>query len=105
MVSSSQINNDGNDHTAVDTSMDREQNTVLSPVQDHDNRVPESDPRDGFEASLSSEDDEDLQILSERQIGKRPQNTQEIPVDNAQHILPVTNADIAALLAALKQTT
>ncbi|MCI00293.1 hypothetical protein A2U01_0021310, partial [Trifolium medium] len=26
-------------------------------------------------------------------------------VDNAQHILPVTNADIAALLAALKQTT
>ncbi|MCI38265.1 hypothetical protein A2U01_0059493, partial [Trifolium medium] len=31
--------------------------------------------------------------------------TQEISVDNAQPIVPVTNADIAAVLAALKQTT
>ncbi|MCI87715.1 hypothetical protein A2U01_0109000, partial [Trifolium medium] len=52
----------------------------------------------------SSDDGEDLQELTERQSGKRPQETQEIPVDNAQPIVPATSAYIAAVLAALKQT-
>ncbi|MCI68350.1 hypothetical protein A2U01_0089610, partial [Trifolium medium] len=32
-----------------------------------------------------SEDGEDLQVLTERQVGKRPQERQEIPVDKCGH--------------------
>ncbi|MCI33215.1 hypothetical protein A2U01_0054432, partial [Trifolium medium] len=65
MASSSQINNDGDDHTAaIQTSPHREHNIVLSPVRSNEKQVPETDPRDGLEASLSSEDGEDLQILT-----------------------------------------
>ncbi|MCI73994.1 hypothetical protein A2U01_0095258, partial [Trifolium medium] len=78
----------------IQTSPHREHNTVLSPVRSNEKQVPETDPKDGLEASPSSEDGEDLQILTERQLGKRPHETQEISVDNAQPIVPVTNADI-----------
>ncbi|MCI82259.1 hypothetical protein A2U01_0103533, partial [Trifolium medium] len=61
MASSSQINNDGNDHAAIETSPHREHDTVLSPVQNNDKQVPENDPREGQETSLSSEDGEDVQ--------------------------------------------
>ncbi|MCI58423.1 hypothetical protein A2U01_0079678, partial [Trifolium medium] len=61
-ASSSQINNDGDDHIiAVQTSPHREHNTVLSPVGNTEKLVPETDPRDGLETSISSKDGEDLQ--------------------------------------------
>ncbi|MCI72070.1 hypothetical protein A2U01_0093333, partial [Trifolium medium] len=79
----------GDDHTAaIQISPHREHNTVLSPVRNTEKLVPETDPSDGLETSLFSEDGEDLQVLTERQTGKRPQETQEIPVDNAQPIVP-----------------
>ncbi|KAK2403502.1 hypothetical protein QL285_052932 [Trifolium repens] len=58
-----------------------EHNTVLSLVR---KPMPESDPRDGHETTLSSEEDDDMQILTARQSGKRPLNTQEIPFVSAQ---------------------
>ncbi|MCI87828.1 hypothetical protein A2U01_0109113, partial [Trifolium medium] len=62
MASSSQINNDGDNHiTAVQTSPHHEHNTVFSPVRNTEKLVPKTDPRDGLETSLSSEDGEDLQ--------------------------------------------
>ncbi|PNX66431.1 hypothetical protein L195_g055090, partial [Trifolium pratense] len=78
-----------------------EHNTILSPV--HDNattRGPESDPRDGRETSISS-DEEDVEVLTERRTGKCPQLKQEIPVDNAGQVTTLANSEIAAL----KQTT
>ncbi|MCI70224.1 hypothetical protein A2U01_0091487, partial [Trifolium medium] len=45
------------------------------------------DPRDGREASLflsTVEDRDDIQIFTGRQLEKRPQSTQEKPVDRAQ---------------------
>ncbi|KAK2416133.1 hypothetical protein QL285_038556 [Trifolium repens] len=78
-------NNDDQNNEHVDfiptTSSPERHNTVLSPVIQP---VPESDPRDGHETALSSEEDDDLQILTARKSGKRPQNTQEIPVVSAQ---------------------
>ncbi|MCI44954.1 hypothetical protein A2U01_0066193, partial [Trifolium medium] len=44
-------------------------------------------------------------VLTERPSGKRPQGTQEISVDTAQPTTSVTNADLAVVIAALKQTT
>ncbi|KAK2376303.1 hypothetical protein QL285_077105 [Trifolium repens] len=58
-----------------------EHNTVLSPVRQP---IPESDPRDGQETTVSSEEDDDVQVATARQSGKRPSNTQEIPVVSAQ---------------------
>ncbi|KAK2397452.1 hypothetical protein QL285_059022 [Trifolium repens] len=58
-----------------------EHNTVLSPVRQP---IPESDPRDGQETTVSSEEDDDVQVVTARQSGKRPSNTQEIPVVSAQ---------------------
>ncbi|MCI77147.1 hypothetical protein A2U01_0098417, partial [Trifolium medium] len=69
-----------------------------------DKVAPETDPRDGQETSWTSEDDDAL-VLTERQSGKRPQGTQEISVDTAQPTASVANADLAAVIAALKQTT
>ncbi|MCH84789.1 hypothetical protein A2U01_0005625 [Trifolium medium] len=105
MASSSQINNDGDDHIAtVQTSPHREHDTVISPVRDNEKLVPETDPRDGRETSFSSEDG-DVPVLTERQSGKHPQMTQEISVDTAQPTTSVTNTELAAVIAALKQTT
>ncbi|PNX69768.1 hypothetical protein L195_g064584, partial [Trifolium pratense] len=50
-------------------------------------------------------DEEDVEVLTERRMGKRPQPTQEIPVDTAGQVTTLANSDIAALIAALKQTT
>ncbi|KAK2437304.1 hypothetical protein QL285_022212 [Trifolium repens] len=55
--------------------------TVLNPVRQP---VPESDPRDGRFTPGSSEEDDDMQIVTDRKAGKRPQKTQEIPVISAQ---------------------
>ncbi|PNX63620.1 hypothetical protein L195_g061721, partial [Trifolium pratense] len=63
-----------------------------------------SDIRDGRETSVSSEE-EDVEVLTDRRTGKRPQPTQEILVDNAGQVTTLANSDIAALIAALKQTT
>ncbi|MCI86449.1 hypothetical protein A2U01_0107730, partial [Trifolium medium] len=61
--------------------------------------------RDGRETSLSSDEDgEGVQILRERQAGKRPQSTQEIPVDKAQPPTLITREDIADLVIALRST-
>ncbi|MCI45967.1 hypothetical protein A2U01_0067207, partial [Trifolium medium] len=63
------------------------------------------DPRDGRETSFSSDEDgEDIQILTERQLEKRPQSTQEKAVDKAQPAAPLTRSDITDLLAALMST-
>ncbi|MCI92536.1 hypothetical protein A2U01_0113832, partial [Trifolium medium] len=56
------------------------------------------------ETSLSSDDGEGVQILSERQLEKLPQSTQEIPVDRAQPLAPITREDVANLLTALRRT-
>jgi hypothetical protein len=69
-----------------------EQDTILSPVHQSDQPQPETDPRDSHEASVSSEEEDDMQILTVRQSGKRPQKTQEIPVANAQPVDHPTRA-------------
>ncbi|MCI98227.1 hypothetical protein A2U01_0119530, partial [Trifolium medium] len=50
-------------------------------------------------------EDGDVPVLTERQSGKRPQGMQEISVDTAQPTTSITNADLAAVIATLKQTT
>ncbi|MCH82066.1 hypothetical protein A2U01_0002862 [Trifolium medium] len=65
-------------HRRHPNSPHREHDIVLSPVCSNEKQVPETDPRDGLETSLSSEDGEHVQVLTERQLGKRPQETQEI---------------------------
>ncbi|MCI71701.1 hypothetical protein A2U01_0092964, partial [Trifolium medium] len=77
----------------------REENAVISPVHNTDKVTPETDPRDGQETSWTFEDG-DVPVLTERQSGKRPQGTQEILVDTAQPTTSVTNADLAAVIAA-----
>ncbi|MCI87464.1 hypothetical protein A2U01_0108747, partial [Trifolium medium] len=61
---------------------------VLSPEGNEQEQLPvdnTSDPRDGRETFFSSDEDgEGVQVLMERQKEKRPQFTQEIPVDRAQ---------------------
>ncbi|PNX63739.1 hypothetical protein L195_g061778, partial [Trifolium pratense] len=81
-------------------------NTVLSPVRDNTiaTHGPETDSRDGRETSVSS-DEEDVEALTERRTGKRPQFKQETPADNAGQPATLANSEIAALIAALKQTT
>ncbi|MCI72457.1 hypothetical protein A2U01_0093720, partial [Trifolium medium] len=55
--------------------------------------------------SLSfDEDGEGVQILTERQAGKRLQSTQEIPVDRAQPPTLITREDIADLVTAPRST-
>ncbi|MCI61303.1 hypothetical protein A2U01_0082560, partial [Trifolium medium] len=88
-------------HDAVPASPPPEHGTVLSPVDINDQTLPESDPRDGRETSFSSEEGDGVQILTERQSRKRPQNTQEIPADRTRPIVPPSNPDLATVLAAL----
>ncbi|MCI31074.1 hypothetical protein A2U01_0052285 [Trifolium medium] len=66
MASLSQQLNDGVNHDVVPASPPPENGTVLSPVDDNNQTLPESDPRDGCETSLSSEEGDDLQILTKR---------------------------------------
>ncbi|CAJ2674684.1 unnamed protein product [Trifolium pratense] len=77
----------------------------LSPalVPDHQ-ALPESDPRDGQEVSWTSEDG-DLGVLTEKQAGKRPQSEQGKSAETDLSAASVTNAELASLIAALKQTT
>ncbi|CAJ2644644.1 unnamed protein product [Trifolium pratense] len=69
-----------------------------------DAALPESDPRDGQETSWTSEDG-DLVVLTEKQAGKRPQSEQGKSAETDLSTASVTNAELAALIAALKQTT
>ncbi|CAJ2647353.1 unnamed protein product [Trifolium pratense] len=77
----------------------------LSPalIPDHQ-ALPESDPRDGQEISWTSEDG-DLVVLTEKQAGKRPQSEQGKSAETDLSAASVTNAELASLIAALKQTT
>ncbi|MCI43625.1 hypothetical protein A2U01_0064863, partial [Trifolium medium] len=82
MASSSQINRDD-----IIPSPSQEHNTVLSPVQNNDEQMPEDivgDPRDGEHASPFTEEEDEFPVLTERQSGKQPQSTQEKPVDKVQ---------------------
>ncbi|CAJ2663183.1 unnamed protein product [Trifolium pratense] len=109
MASSSQpLNTDTGDDNVlnVPSSPPPQHNTVLSPVRDNTtaSHGPETDSRDGRETSLSS-DEEDVEILTDRQMGKRPQLKQEAPANNAEQPAVLANSEVAALIAALKQTT
>ncbi|KAK2407999.1 L-type lectin-domain containing receptor kinase IX.1 [Trifolium repens] len=95
------INNDDQTNDHVDfvptrTSPER-YNTVLSPVRQPN---PESDPRDGQFTPVSSGEDDNMQIITERQAGKRPQITQEIPVVSARPADQQT--DLQRILALLE---
>ncbi|MCI21316.1 hypothetical protein A2U01_0042482, partial [Trifolium medium] len=98
MASSSQQLNNGVNHDAIPTSPPPEHGTVPSPVDNNDQTLQESDPRDGRETSISSEEGDGVQILTECQSGKCPQNTQKIPVDRARPIVPPSNPDLATVL-------
>ncbi|MCI48247.1 hypothetical protein A2U01_0069490, partial [Trifolium medium] len=87
MASASHNHGDG-DRDTIPRSPPREYDPVLTPVGNDQDQIPvdnTGDPRDGREISLSSDDDgEGVQVLTACQAEKRPQSTQEIPVDRAQ---------------------
>ncbi|PNX74487.1 hypothetical protein L195_g030408, partial [Trifolium pratense] len=66
--------------------------------------LPGTDFRDGHNLSWASEDG-DLVVLTEKQSRKHPQSVQGKPADTDLSASSVTNADLAVLIAALKQTT
>ncbi|CAJ2662458.1 unnamed protein product [Trifolium pratense] len=105
--SSQQLNTDTGDENVLNVppSPPPQHNTVLSPVRDDTTvaRGPEADSRDGRETSLSS-DEEDVEVLTDRRMGKRPQFKQETPANNAGQRATLANSEITALIAALKQT-
>ncbi|CAJ2662240.1 unnamed protein product [Trifolium pratense] len=98
MASSSHFNNDVED--AAPPSSPRLSPALITDLQ----ALPESDPRDGQETSWTSEDG-DLVVLTEKQAGKRPQSEQGKSAETDLSTASVTNAELAALIAALKQTT
>ncbi|CAJ2668337.1 unnamed protein product [Trifolium pratense] len=98
MASSSHFNNDVED--AAPPSSPRLSPVLITDLQ----ALPESDPRDGQETSWTSEDG-DLVVLTEKQAGKRPQSEQGKSAETDLSTASVTNAELAALIAALKQTT
>ncbi|CAJ2673127.1 unnamed protein product [Trifolium pratense] len=98
MASSSHFNNDVED--AAPPSSPRLSPALITDLQ----ALPESDPRDGQATSWTSEDG-DLVVLTERQAGKRPQSEQGKSAETDLSAASVTNAELAALIAALKQTT
>ncbi|CAJ2667015.1 unnamed protein product [Trifolium pratense] len=98
MASSSHFNNDVED--AAPPSSPRLSPALITDLQ----ALPESDPRDGQATSWTSEDG-DLVVLTEKQAGKRPQSEQGKSAETDLSAASVTNAELAALIAALKQTT
>ncbi|CAJ2656849.1 unnamed protein product [Trifolium pratense] len=98
MASSSHFNNDVED--AAPPSSPRLSPALITDLQ----ALPESDPRDGQETSWTSEDG-DLVVLTEKQAGKRPQSEQGKSAETDLSAASVTNAELATLIAALKQTT
>ncbi|MCI75249.1 hypothetical protein A2U01_0096517, partial [Trifolium medium] len=66
----------------------REYEPILTPVGNNQEQIPvdiTGDPIDGRETSISSDEDgEGVQVLTAHQAEKRPQSTQETPVDRAQ---------------------
>ncbi|CAJ2636298.1 unnamed protein product [Trifolium pratense] len=98
MASSSHFNNDVED--AAPPSSPRLSPALITDLQ----ALPESDPRDGQATSWTSEDG-DLVVLTEKQAGKRSQSEQGKSAETDLSAASVTNAELAALIAALKQTT
>ncbi|CAJ2647628.1 unnamed protein product [Trifolium pratense] len=98
MASSSHFNNDVED--AAPPSSPRLSPVLITDLQ----ALPESDPRDGQETSWTSEDG-DLVVLTEKQAGKPPQSEQGKSAETDLSAASVTNAELATLIAALKQTT
>ncbi|CAJ2653881.1 unnamed protein product [Trifolium pratense] len=98
MASSSHFNNDAED--AAPPSSPRLSPALITDLQ----ALPESDPRDGHATSWTSEDG-DLVVLTEKQAGKRTQSEQGKSAETDLSTALVTNAELAALIAALKQTT
>ncbi|CAJ2644754.1 unnamed protein product [Trifolium pratense] len=98
MSSASHFSNDVED--AAPPSSPRLPPVLITDLQ----ALPESDPRDGQETSWTSEDG-DLVVLTEKQAGKRPQSEQGRSAETDLSTASVTNAELAALIAALKQTT
>ncbi|CAJ2651997.1 unnamed protein product [Trifolium pratense] len=98
MASSSHFNNDVED--AAPPSSPRLSPALITDFQ----ALPESDPRDGQATSWTSEDG-DLVVLTEKQAGKRLQSEQGKSAETDLSAASVTNAELAALIAALKQTT
>ncbi|CAJ2667150.1 unnamed protein product [Trifolium pratense] len=98
MASSSHFNNDVED--ATPPSSPRLPPALITDLQ----ALPESDPRDGQATSWTSEDG-DLVVLTEKQAGKRTQSEQGKSAETDLSAASVTNAELAALIAALKQTT
>ncbi|CAJ2632149.1 unnamed protein product [Trifolium pratense] len=98
MASSSHFNNDAED--AAPPSSPRLSPALITDLQ----ALPESDPRDGQATSWTSEDG-DLVVLTEKQAGKRSQSEQGKSAETDLSAASVTNAELAALIAALKQTT
>ncbi|CAJ2676946.1 unnamed protein product [Trifolium pratense] len=98
MASASHFSNDVED--AAPPSSPRLPPVLITDLQ----ALPESDPRDGQETSWTSEDG-DLVVLTEKQAGKRPQSEQGRSAETDLSTASVTNAELAALIAALKQTT
>ncbi|CAJ2646545.1 unnamed protein product [Trifolium pratense] len=98
MASSSHFNNDVED--AAPPPSPRLSPALITDLQ----ALPESDPRDGQETSWTSEDG-DLVVLTEKQAGKRPQSEQGKSAETDLSAASVTNAELATLIAALKQTT
>ncbi|MCI14536.1 hypothetical protein A2U01_0035667 [Trifolium medium] len=107
-MASASHNRIDDDQDTVPPSPPREHDIVISPVINNQEQLPmdnTGDPRDGREASLSTDEDgDDVQIFTERQLEKRPQSTQEKPVDRAHPTAPLTRSDITDLLAALRST-
>ncbi|CAJ2636800.1 unnamed protein product [Trifolium pratense] len=98
MASSSHFNNDVED--AAPPPSPRLSPALITDLQ----ALPESDSRDGQETSWTSEDG-DLVVLTKKQAGKRPQPEQGKSAETDLSAASVTNAELAALIAALKQTT
>ncbi|MCI65857.1 hypothetical protein A2U01_0087115, partial [Trifolium medium] len=84
-------NHSDGDHDTVPPSPPREHDTVFFSAINNQEQL----AVDNTETSLSSDEDgEDVPILTERQLEKRPQSTQEILVDRAQPPALITREDI-----------
>ncbi|MCI30557.1 hypothetical protein A2U01_0051766, partial [Trifolium medium] len=107
MASASHNHSDG-DHDTIPPSPPSEHDTVISPAINNQEQLPvdnAGDPRDGRETFLSSDEDgEGIQILTERQLEKRPKMTPEKTMGRTQPPAPLTREDITDLLAALRST-
>ncbi|GAU50050.1 hypothetical protein TSUD_408460 [Trifolium subterraneum] len=76
---------------------------VIMPVDNTDQPIPETDPRDERETSLDSDDDDAVQFFPKRKKGNQPQATPGKPTSNPQPNSPRVS-DVTALVDALRET-